>query len=111
PTTLRVRGAGEVQPLPLCLEAWPVEDFGVYRAARLRPEREVHHDLARGPSDVAEQLVRPRDAVRREQHVLQLAEAVGRGERLLRKAIDRGARNPAVSQRLVKRLLVHDAAA
>src|SRR5687768_8373173 len=78
--------------IPLPLKSRPIEDLRIQHALR-RPAllREVDHSLARHSADVAKQLVRPRDAVRREQHATQLAEAVGRGDGLLVEAIERRA--------------------
>src|SRR5438874_186483 len=70
--------------------------------------REIQHPLTRRPADVAEQFVRPRDAVRREQDVLQFAQALGRGNGLLREAVQRRAGDAIFFQRRIQRLLVHD---
>ena len=50
------------------------KDFTVEHTARLISQRKVHHHLAGRPANVPEQLVCPGDAVRRQQHVFQLAE-------------------------------------
>src|SRR5437762_2727525 len=52
-----------------------------------RPLRQIQHPLARGAADVAEELIRPGDAVRREHDVLELPEALRLGQRLLVEAV------------------------
>ena len=79
--------------LPLGLEAGPIEHRGIDDSLGLSPQRQVEHALAHRPADVAKQLVGPGDAVRRQQNVVQLAEAMRRGDRLLGKTIDRRAGN------------------
>ena len=91
------------EPVPLREEPGAVEDFGIHDAVRPLAEREVEHAPADGPADVAEQLVGPGDAVRGEQHVVELAEAVRPDDRLLGETVERRPGDPAGRSRASKR--------
>ncbi len=81
-------------PPPFLLKSRPLKDLSVDRALGLPAQRKVQHALADHPADVAEELVGPGDAVRRQQDVIQFAEAVRRRDRLLGETIDRRAGDP-----------------
>ena len=91
-----------LDPGPFFLETGAVEYLRIDHPPRHFAERQVDHPLADRPADVAEQLVGPGNAVRRQQHVVELAEAMRPDDRLVREAIEGRAGDPPLSQRLVK---------
>ena len=73
------RGASRVrtESFPLCLETGPVEHQRVDDPLGPAPAGQVNHALAYCPADVAEQLVRPRNAVRRKRTLSRSAKRLG----------------------------------
>ena len=84
------------------------KNFRVQNGAGPIPKREIDHDPTGRAADVAKKLVRPSDAVRGENHVVQVRETVGRCDGLLFEAIERSARDAVLDQRLVKGGFIHD---
>src|SRR6266404_596276 len=98
-------------PPPLLLKAWPLQHLGIEHAARRLAEGKIHHHLAGGPSDVAEKFLRPGDAMRRKQHVVQFTKSMRCGHRLLGEAIYSSTGNAAFLEGRIKRILIHNAPA
>src|SRR5262245_19398808 len=73
--------------------------------------RHFDHPSRYSTTDVAKQLVSPGNGMRREDHVVQLAEAMRLGHRFFGKAIERRASDSPGFQRIEKGVFMNDAAA
>ena len=77
--------------VPFGGEAFAVEKLGIEDTAGAASLGEIEHALTGGAADVAKELVRPGDAVRREDDVVEIGKAIRFGDGFFGEAIQGGA--------------------
>ena len=95
---------------PFGLETWFVEHFWIEDPFGALALRQIEHDAASGPADVAKEFARPGDAVRGQDDILQFAEAMRSGDWFLGEAIQRSAGDATALQRIIQRIFIRDSA-